>query len=343
MPTFELDLIVARLLDTVYGLAAALPLLLLALLLIWLGWLLGGWASRRKVINRLSGRNPLLSGVIQTSTRWLITALAILLALEILDATTIVGAMLGTAGVLGIVIGLAFKDVLENYLAGVLMSFRQPVAPRDEVVIDGEVGTVMALTSRATILMTPDGNHLRIPNAKVFRAVILNYTRNPVRRFEFEVGIGVREDLLQARTIGLERLAELTGVLADPPPSALILTLGDSSVHMCFRAWVDQRQHDFWMVRSEGIRSVKLALEAAGMDMPEPTYRLQLTGNQTGLAPAASTPQQPNPSRQPRSPPPHDSIATPDTSARSELDEQISRDQQQAASTNLLDQSAPRE
>jgi hypothetical protein len=112
---------------------------------------------------------------------------------------------------------------------------------------------------------------------------------------------------------------------------------------MCFRAWVDQRQHDFWMVRSEGIRSVKLALEAAGMDMPEPTYRLQLTGNQTGLAPAASTPQQPNPSRQPRSPPPRDAIATPDTSARSELDEQISRYQQQAASTNLLDQSAPRE
>ncbi|HUG72004.1 MAG TPA: mechanosensitive ion channel family protein [Steroidobacteraceae bacterium] len=340
MPTFEFDAVVARLLDKVYGLVAALPLLLLALVLIWLGWLLGGWVSRRKVMHRLSRRNPLLSGVVQTTARWLITALAILMALEILEATTIVGAMLGTAGVLGIVIGLAFKDVLENYLAGVLMSFRQPFAPRDEVVIDGEAGTVMALTSRATILMTPDGNHLRLPNAKVFRAVILNYTRNPVRRFEFEVGIGVHEDLLQARTLGLDRLAQLNGVLENPPPSALILTLGDSSVHMSFRAWVDQRQHDFWMVRSEGIRSVKLALEAAGLDMPEPTYRLQWKGAQAGVADAAISAGAPRPTR----PPAHDAgVPTPDTRARSDLEDQITRDQQQSDAPNLLDQSAPRE
>jgi small-conductance mechanosensitive channel len=340
MSSFDFDAVLARLLDKVYGLVAALPLLLLALLLVWMGWLLGGWIARRKVFLRLAHRNPLLSEVIQTSTRWLITALAILLALEILDATTIVGAMLGTAGVLGIVVGLAFKDTLENYLAGVLMSFRQPFAPRDEVVIDGEAGTVMALTSRATILMTPDGNHLRLPNAKVFRAVILNYTRNPVRRFEFEIGIGVQEDLLQARTIGLEQLARLAGVLANPPPSALINSLGDSSVHMCFRAWVDQQQHDFWMVRSEGIRSVKLALESAGLDMPEPTYRLQWKGGPGGIAEVAKSPAV--------LPSPHPTAnrgvaSVPDTSARSELDEQISRDRQQSDAPNLLDQSAPRE
>lgn len=340
MPSFEFDAVVARLVDKVYGLVSALPLLLLALLLIWLGWVLGGWVARRSFLVRLAHRNPLLSEVVQTTTRWLITALAILLALEILEATTIVGAMLGTAGVLGIVIGLAFRDVLENYLAGVLMSFRQPFAPRDEVVIDGEAGTVMALTSRATILMTPDGNHLRLPNAKVFRAVILNYTRNPIRRFEFEVGIGVQEDLLQARAIGLDRLARLTGVLETPPPSALILTLGDSSVHMCFRAWVDQREHDFWMVRSEGIRSVKLALEAAGLDMPEPTYRLQWKGPQTGATGSADTAGAPRPTRAPVH---HSDVATPDTRARSELEDQIARDQKPSDSPNLLDQSAPRE
>lgn len=340
MPSFEFDAVVARLVDKVYGLVSALPLLLLALLLIWLGWVLGGWVARRSFLVRLAHRNPLLSEVVQTTTRWLITALAILLALEILEATTIVGAMLGTAGVLGIVIGLAFRDVLEDYLAGVLMSFRQPFAPRDEVVIDGEAGTVMALTSRATILMTPDGNHLRLPNAKVFRAVILNYTRNPIRRFEFEVGIGVQEDLLQARAIGLDRLARLTGVLETPPPSALILTLGDSSVHMCFRAWVDQREHDFWMVRSEGIRSVKLALEAAGLDMPEPTYRLQWKGPQTGATGSADTAGAPRPTRAPVH---HSDVATPDTRARSELEDQIARDQKPSDSPNLLDQSAPRE
>jgi hypothetical protein len=85
------------------------------------------------------------------------------------------------------------------------------------------------------------------------------------------------------------------------------------------------------MVRSEGIRSVKLALEAAGLDMPEPTYRLQWAGTQSGLAPAVT------------SPPQVDDVASPDTRARSDLEEQIARDQQQSDSTNLLDQSAPRE
>ncbi len=94
-----------------------------------------------------------------------------LVALEILDATAIVGALLGTAGVLGVALGFAFKDILENYLAGILMSLRQPFSPRDHVVIDGNEGLVIALNSRATILMTLDGNHLRLPNALVFRSV----------------------------------------------------------------------------------------------------------------------------------------------------------------------------
>jgi small-conductance mechanosensitive channel len=244
--------------------------------------------------------------------------------------------MLGTAGILGIVIGFAFRDTLENYLAGVLMSLRQPFAPRDLVTIDGEAGTVISMTSRATILMTPEGNHLRLPNAKVFRAVILNYTRNPQRRFEFDVGIGVREDLLLARQLGLDRLAGLPGVLNNPPPSAFIVALGDSSVQMRYQAWVDQRTHDFWMVRSEGIRNVKLSLEAADLDMPEPTYRLLWASATSGApAPDASPPQTTNRPEAGRAPP--------DTGARAELDAQIEQDQQLGGALNLLDQDAPRE
>jgi small conductance mechanosensitive channel len=234
---FEFDAVMARLLDKVYGLAASLPLLLLALALVCIGWLLGRWISRGRLIQRISRRNPLLRGVLETSTQWFITGLALALALDMLNATAIVGAVLGTAGIVGIIIGFAFKDTLENYLAGVLMSLRQPFAPRDLVEIDGAPGTVIALTSRATILMTPDGNHLRLPNAKVFRAAIVNYTRNPQRRFEFDVGIGVREDLLLARQLGIERLCQVDGVIASPAPTAFIVSLGDSSVQMACLAF----------------------------------------------------------------------------------------------------------
>lgn len=338
-PTFEIEAVLARLLETLYGLVAALPLLLVALLVIWIGWLFGGWLSKRSFIQRAAKFNPLLNDVARTTTRWVVTALSILLALEILDATALVGAMLGTAGVVGIAIGFAFKDTLENYLAGVLMSFRQPFSPRDEVVIDGEAGTVIALTSRATILMTPDGNHLRLPNALVFRSIILNYTRNPSRRFEFDVGIGVQEDLICAQQIGIGELISLDGVLESPPPKSFIVSLGDSSVQLRFRGWVDQRERDFWMVRSEAIRKVKLALEAADMDMPEPTYRLQISAGAELLPGLPSAPTQHKPTT-PQAPSEADA---PDTRADFELEEQIDRDRQLSDSANLLDADAPKE
>jgi small conductance mechanosensitive channel len=108
------------------------------------------------------------------------------------------------------------------------------------VVIDGQEGIVVALTSRATILMTLDGNHLHLPNALVFRSVMLNYTRNPSRRFEFDIGVGVQEDLIQAQLIGTQELQHLVGVMDDPPPRALIQSLGDSNVQLRFRGWAAQ-------------------------------------------------------------------------------------------------------
>ena len=329
---FDLDPVVQQLQQEANRLLAALPLLLLSLLLVWLAWLVGRWLSRRKLFARVSRSNPFLQSLLRTTVQWVVTGIGIRVALELMNATAMVGAVLGTAGVLGVALGFAFKDILENYLAGILLSLRQPFAQRDHVVIAGNEGIVMALTSRATILMTPDGNHLRLPNALVFRGVTLNYTRNPSRRFEFDVGVGVNEDLVAAQQLGVSALARINGLLDKPSPRAFIAALGDSSVQLRFHGWVDQRSHEFLLVRSEAIRAVKLALEAAGMDMPEPIYRVQLHQSAGAAvapgahpAPASATGQ----------------VAV-DTRATSELDEQIERDRT-SAGQDLLDSSAPRE
>ncbi|MEO6064911.1 MAG: mechanosensitive ion channel family protein [Lysobacterales bacterium] len=259
------------------ALMAALPMFMLALLVLWLAWVGGRWLSRRALLVRLaSKRNPFLRELAATTVRWVVLLLGVVIALEILDATAMVGAVLGTAGVLGVALGFAFKDILENYLAGILMSLRQPFAPRDHVVIGGNEGFVVALNSRATILMTLDGNHLRLPNALVFRSVTLNYTRNPSRRFEFDIGIGVNDDLVRAQEIGIREMRAVAGVIGTPPPRAFITALGDSNVQVRFHGWVDQRENDFQLVRGEAIRRVKTVLESAGMDLPEPIYRVQL-------------------------------------------------------------------
>ncbi len=330
---FDAGAVGQRLLQELYRLIAALPLLLLALVVVWIAWLVGGWLSRRTLLDRVARRNPFLRELAGTTVRWAIVLLGILIALEIMEATALVGAVLGSAGVLGVALGFAFKDILENYLAGALMSLRQPFAPRDHVIINGNEGVVVSLTSRATILMTLDGNHLRLPNALVFRSVTLNYTRNPSRRFECDVGVGVGEDLGKAQHIGVAELQKMDGVMATPPPRAYIVSLGDSSVQVRFHGWVDQRSHDFILVKSEAIRRVKLALETAGMDLPEPIYRVQLTEHvssqaQRTLSSQASTAR---------------AEAPMDTRVQADLDPQIEHDQRTRGQADLLDASAPHE
>src|SRR5690606_21022551 len=113
-----------------------------------------------------------------------------------------VGALFGAAGVAGIILGFAFREIIENYLASILLSLRRPFSTGDHVVVATHEGKVIRLTSRDTILMTLEGNHLRLPNSVVFKAEILNFSRNPLRRFDFSVGLGVDEDISSAIALG---------------------------------------------------------------------------------------------------------------------------------------------
>lgn len=335
LPAFNLAPVFERLREQAYSLLASLPMLVLAIAVVVAAWMLGGWLSRRALLAQTVARKSLfLRDLIITTVRWAVLLAGVVVALEILDATALVGAVLGTAGVLGVALGFAFKDILENYLAGILMSLRQPFAPRDHVVIDGNEGLVVALNSRATILMTLDGNHLRLPNAMVFRSVTLNYTRNPTRRFGFDIGIGVNDDLVSAQQIGIAEMLKVAGVTATPPPRALITSLGDSNVQMRFQGWVDQRDHDFLQVKSEAIRRVKLALEDAGMDLPEPIYRVQMYEH--GDAPAVASARRNRGERA--------ASAPVDTGANVDVLNQIEADREHSRGEgDLLDPSAPRE
>lgn len=269
----------ARVFERLNDLFAFLPLLVVGLLIFFVALAVSRWMNTwRRPYRRLSD-NAFLRDVLRQSVAVAALLVGALIALDVMGATSVVAALLGTAGVAGLAVGFAFKDLIENYIAGVLLSLRQPFAPDDLVEIDGATGQVVRLTMRATILMTPDGNHLRLPNAKVFKATILNTTRNPLRRFDIGVGVGVDADLLEAQELGIEVLQGIDGVLDDPPAKALVEELGDSNVAVRFFGWVDQRSHDFLQVKSEAIRLVKTRLEEAGIDMPEPIYRVHLQGS----------------------------------------------------------------
>ncbi len=259
-----------------------------------------------------------------------VLGVGILIALELLDATALVGAVFGAAGVAGIAIGFAFKDIIENYLASVLMSLRRPFKQNDHVMIGDREGKVVRLTGRETILMTLDGNHLRLPNASVFKAEILNYTRNPQRRFDFSVGVGVEEDLTRAVELGVKTLKATPGIEQSPPPESRIEELGDSTVALRFYGWVDQREADWGKVRSEAIRRVKVRLDAAGVDMPVPTYQVDL--RQGAAADSGEKPE-----RKPRPTDTDVERSAHEVSVDDYLDRQIEADEAGEGEDNLLD------
>jgi small-conductance mechanosensitive channel len=124
--------------------------------------------------------------------------------------------------------------------------------------------------------MTLDGNHLRIPNSTVYKAVILNYTRNPERRFQFDLGVDAADDPIAAMTTGIDSIRALEYVVDDPGPDAIIKTVGDSNIVITFMAWMDQTKSDFWKMRSLAIKVAKDALEQGGFTLPEPLYRVRL-------------------------------------------------------------------
>ncbi len=267
---------VDKLLERLQGFATYLPLLGVAALILLVFWLIARVVVRWAWLYEQVTPNRFLRDLLRQAIRALVLACGVLIALDFLGATAIVGAVLGAAGLIGLAVSFAFRDTIENYIASLLLSLRQPFSPNDHVVIEGHEGRVVRLTSRATILLAFDGNHIRIPNATVFQSIVINYTRNPKRRFDFAVGVDTGEDLLAAQTLALQTLRAMDGVLEDPCPGCWIETLGDSNVVLRLIGWVDQRATDIMRVRSEAIRLVKQAFDDAGILMPEPTYKLHL-------------------------------------------------------------------
>ena len=257
------------------NLIKALPLLLIGILLFGIVALFGSWLSNRKAMWRRVTPNPFVAELLAQTIKVIFIILGLILALSLIGAETILGTLLGGAGVIGIAVGFAVKDTIENYIASLMLSIRQPFRARDQVVINGQEGIVVRLTSRATILMTLDGNQLRIPNAEVFKGTILNYTKNPERRFTFELGVDGNDDPLAAIKVGLDAINQLYFVLAEPKAIAIITNVGDSNIVLEFQVWVDQSQTDYAKARSIAIRETKHALEDHGFSLPEPIYRLR--------------------------------------------------------------------
>lgn len=314
-------------------LVASLPVLAVALAAGLAVFGTGEFLARLRRPWRRVAPNDFIADIYRQAIRLAFFLASVVVALDILGATALLGTILGAAGIVGLAVGFAVRDTVENFIASVMLSIRQPFRQNDLVEIEGDLGKVIRLTSRATILLSLDGNHIRIPNATVFKARIVNYTRNDERRFQFDIGVDPDADLAQARALAQQTVQALPFTLATPPAAAWIEAMNESGVVLRVTGWLLQNATDFAMARGEAMRLVKAALEEAGIAIPDTTYRLRLEG----AVPAEATPARPP---QP-APAPQAAESVLATGSDAALDRFAAAER--AATQDLLDRGAPEE
>ena len=250
------------------GAIELIPNFTVALLVLLVAFILG--CIFRFVVRRhLRRRNrPNLGDVLGSLVKWCVVLVGFLLAATIVMPSLKPGDLVAGLGVGSVAIGFAFKDILQNWLAGLLILIRQPFEIGDQIKVADFEGTVHRIETRATLIDTYDGQRVVMPNSDIYTNAVLVKTAHPSRRSDYEIGIGYSDNIGQACDIIRDTIAGVEGVLADPAPEALPWDLAASWVSIRARWWTSSSQTDATHVRARVIQAVKEALDDAGIDMP---------------------------------------------------------------------------
>lgn len=248
----------------------SLPLFILGLLILALSVGVGLLAAgRTRVVLRDRIQARLLRNVIAGGIGLLVILFGTYIVLRVSGLTQLALTVVGGTGLVGLAVGIAFRDITENFLASIFLSMQRPFETGDLVEVSGVIGYVQQLNVRTTILMALDGNLVQIPNASVYKSNLRNFTTNSNRRDEFDVGIGYDDAISEAQEIALQVLKEHPAVLSKPEPLVLVDSLGKATVNLRVYFWINGRQHSYLKVRSSVIRLVKRAFQKHGITMPD--------------------------------------------------------------------------
>ncbi len=255
---------------------ALLPGLAIALVLFGIGLLVakGVRAAVRRAAE-LRDASPGSASVLGRIAGGMTVLVSFLVAASVAFPSVSAADLFNLLGIGGVAIGFAFRDVLQNLLAGILILLTRPFVIGDQIRAGSHEGTVEDVWVRATVLRTYDNQRVLIPNATLFVDKITVITAHDKRRLAFPLTIGNGDDIREARRVIVEALKGTEGVLADPPPEALVTGLGAAGVDMTARLWIDPpRRRDAVDALDHAIANVKEALTAAGIDLPYPTSQV---------------------------------------------------------------------
>jgi len=202
------------------------------------------------------------------------TLLAAVVIAALGQAGVNVTSFLAVLGAAGLAVGLALKDSLSNFAAGVMLILLKFFQKGDYVTVAGTSGTVKAINIFNTILTTPDNKNVIVPNGAILSATIVNVTANETRRVDLVMGIGYDDDLLKAKELLKKIVAEDPRILSDPAPVVEVFELADSSVNFVVRPWC--KTSDYWPVYYAITEKVKIIFDQEGISIPYPQQDIHL-------------------------------------------------------------------
>lgn len=244
------------------------------LLFLILGFLISGFVQR-KVRGRLAKKSPnhLTANFTSQIVGFILKTIVIFTTLYLLGLNSFTNKLLAGAGLLTFVVGFALKDIGENFLSGIILAFKSPFRLDDLIEVNGIIGHVRDISIRETIVKTPDGKDVFLPNSMILKSPLFNYTIDGFLRYEFTLGIAYEDNPTEAIKLILETVNQVEGVLkGDKKPGITIDELATNTININVKFWIDTFQstrrslHN--SIRSKVINDVVEVLLEKGYGLP---------------------------------------------------------------------------
>jgi small-conductance mechanosensitive channel len=271
-PTFTSGF--SRAIDTVQnwavGFYTLLPNLIVGITLIILFGVFA-YAIGRIIRKYFERKNRIdLGNILSDFGFWAVMLIGSLIGLTVILPSLNPADLLASLGIGSIAIGFAFKDILQNWFAGLLILLRLPFRRGDQISVEGVEGTVQRIEPRATVIRTYDGRDIVIPNTTIFTNMVTVNTSQPHRRVEIDLTVGYNYDVRTITSIIRAALDQIDEILKDPEPQIMCWDLGSTSLGIKIRWWIKSEQSQQTISRARAVQAIKEAFEVNDIDPTDP-------------------------------------------------------------------------
>lgn len=253
-----------------------LPNLAMALLVVIAFYVFGKLIRNavKKLLEKATDNRTIIN-LLETIVGVMIIGIGFFIALSILQLDGAVTSLLAGAGIIGLALGFAFQDIASNFISGIILSIRHPFGIGDIIETNDIYGTVQKMNMRNTIIRTPQGQIVYIPNKSVFENVLENFTSSGERRIDLSCGVSYGDDLEKAKAVAIEAIKTLDNYNADKDIEFYYDEFGGSSINFKIRFWVYfQSNPDYWAARSDAIMAITKHFDENDIMIPFPIRTL---------------------------------------------------------------------